>query len=67
MVALMAQKAEVTFDTCHLTPSEIATMVEDIGFGATVLEDEQQRSKEGSLQLQVSWSGWLLTCLRVCK
>ncbi|XP_022091601.1 copper-transporting ATPase 1-like isoform X2 [Acanthaster planci] len=54
MVALMAQKAEVTFDTCHLTPSEIAAMVTDIGFKATVMEDEERRAKEGLLELHIS-------------
>ena len=53
MVALMAQKAEVTFDSCHLTPSEIATMVDDMGFGATVMEDQDKRNQEGLLELHV--------------
>ena len=59
MVALMAQKAEVTFDTCHLTPSEVATMIDDMGFGATVLEDEDKRTQEGVLELHVSYLGYM--------
>ncbi|XP_071786662.1 copper-transporting ATPase 1-like isoform X2 [Asterias amurensis] len=54
MVALMAQKAEVTFDSCHLTPSEIATMVDDMGFGATIMEDQDKRNQEGLLELHIS-------------
>ncbi|XP_038063092.1 copper-transporting ATPase 1-like isoform X2 [Patiria miniata] len=54
MVALMAQKAEVTFDTCHLTPSEVAAMVTDIGFEATVMEDEERRGREGLLELHIT-------------
>ena len=57
MVALMAQKAEVSYDTCHTTPLEIAAAIQDLGFNATVMQ-EQEGSKEGLVELHVSQTGW---------
>ena len=54
MVALMAQKAEITYDTCHTTPTEIAAAILDLGFNARVLEGDQGASKEGVIELHVS-------------
>ncbi|XP_072040738.1 copper-transporting ATPase 1-like [Amphiura filiformis] len=53
VVALMAQKAEVSYDTCHTTPTEIAAAIEDLGFNARVMQEEEGR-KEGSAELHVS-------------
>ncbi|XP_071790904.1 copper-transporting ATPase 2-like isoform X2 [Asterias amurensis] len=38
LVALMAQKAEVTYDPDVVTPEAIREMIEDIGFDAEILE-----------------------------
>ena len=57
MVALMAQKAEVSYDTCHTTPLEIAAAIQDLGFNATVMQ-EQEGSKEGLIELHVSQTWW---------
>ncbi|XP_056011755.1 copper-transporting ATPase 1-like isoform X3 [Ostrea edulis] len=40
LVALMAQKAEVKYDPAYLLPSQIATKISNLGFEATVLENE---------------------------
>lgn len=36
----MAQKAEVKYDPAYLLPSQIATKISNLGFEATVLENE---------------------------
>jgi len=41
LVALMAQKAEVKYDPAYIIPSQIANHISEIGFEATVLDDEK--------------------------
>ncbi|XP_072170821.1 copper-transporting ATPase 1-like [Diadema setosum] len=53
-VSLMAQKAEVTYDPTVLSPSKIADQIQDLGFNAAVLLDEEQKHKEGIVELQIS-------------
>jgi len=36
----MAQKAEIKYNPVLLTPSALATHIDDIGFSATVLDDD---------------------------
>ena len=38
MVALLSQRAEVKYDSAHLSPNNIAEMVNNLGFHAEVLE-----------------------------
>ncbi|XP_066286595.1 copper-transporting ATPase 1-like [Branchiostoma lanceolatum] len=52
LVSLMAGKAEVKYDPCYTTPSEIAKKITDIGFGATIIES--QGIGEGRVQLAIS-------------
>lgn len=55
----MAQKADVTFDTCHLTPSEVAVMIKDLGFEAEVLLESTKAARDGIIDLHVSlYCGW---------
>jgi hypothetical protein len=66
LVALMAQKAEVSYDPSYIFPSQIANHIIDLGFGASVLEDVDG-SGEGMVELKVGlgmrvlrgWSGSL--------
>lgn len=53
-VSLMSQKADVTFDTCHVTPSEIAVMISDLGFDAEVTLESTTAKKEGVVELHIS-------------
>ncbi|XP_070553751.1 copper-transporting ATPase 2-like isoform X2 [Ptychodera flava] len=52
LVALMAQKAEVKYDSSYLTPAEIANKIEDMGFGASVIEDETV--SDGVVELSIT-------------
>ncbi|XP_078602292.1 copper-transporting ATPase 1-like isoform X1 [Branchiostoma floridae x Branchiostoma japonicum] len=52
LVSLMAGKAEVKFDPCYTTPSEIAKKIADLGFGATIIES--QGIGEGRVQLAIT-------------
>ncbi|PIK61833.1 putative copper-transporting ATPase 2-like [Apostichopus japonicus] len=52
-VSLMAQKADVTFDTCHLTPSEVAVMIKDLGFEAEVLLGSNA-ARDGIIDLHIT-------------
>ena len=38
MVSLLAQRAEVRYDPVHLLPTQIAALINDLGFEAEVLE-----------------------------
>ncbi len=38
LVALLAQRAEVKYDPEHLLPSQIASLIKDLGFRAQVIE-----------------------------
>ena len=40
LVALMAQKAEVKYDTAYILPSQIASEINNLGFVASVIESE---------------------------
>ncbi|XP_071848084.1 copper-transporting ATPase 1-like isoform X2 [Apostichopus japonicus] len=53
-VSLMAQKADVTFDTCHLTPSEVAVMIKDLGFEAEVLLESTKAARDGIIDLHIT-------------
>ncbi|XP_038054845.1 copper-transporting ATPase 2-like isoform X2 [Patiria miniata] len=53
LVALMAQKAEVTYDPDVVTPEEIREMIDDMGFDAEVLEEKNQGGIE-TLKLTIS-------------
>ncbi len=37
LVALMAQKAEVSYDPAYILPTQIANRIVDLGFGAQVV------------------------------
>ncbi|XP_078683922.1 copper-transporting ATPase 1-like isoform X1 [Branchiostoma floridae x Branchiostoma belcheri] len=52
LVSLMAGKAEVKYDPCYMTPSEIAKKIADLGFGATIIES--QGIGEGRVQLAIT-------------
>ena len=54
MVSLIAQRAEVRYDAAVVTPPEIAIMIEDMGYDATVQEDHKS-SEEDVLTLIVSY------------
>lgn len=40
LVALMAQKAEVKFDPAYVMAGQIATRITELGYPATLLENE---------------------------
>ncbi|XP_068123226.1 copper-transporting ATPase 2 isoform X2 [Hyperolius riggenbachi] len=52
LVALMAGKAEVRYIAEQITPSEIAQLIENLGFGAAVLED--CTATHGSIELVIT-------------
>nr|DBA32557.1 TPA: hypothetical protein GDO54_000340 [Pyxicephalus adspersus] len=52
LVALMAGKAEVRYRADWIEPSEIAELIENLGFGAVVLED--CTATHGSIELVVT-------------
>ncbi|XP_077141145.1 copper-transporting ATPase 1 [Ranitomeya variabilis] len=51
LVALMAGKAEVRYNPMIIQPSGIAELIEELGFGATVLDDSDEG--DGVLELVV--------------
>ncbi|XP_077164958.1 copper-transporting ATPase 1 isoform X2 [Paroedura picta] len=51
LVALMAGKAEVRYDPSVLHPSSVAELIQELGFGATVLENYDEG--DGILELVV--------------
>ncbi|XP_063808021.1 copper-transporting ATPase 2 isoform X2 [Pseudophryne corroboree] len=52
LVALMAGKAEVKYIADRIEPSEIAQLIENLGFGAVVLED--CTATDGSVELVIT-------------
>ena len=42
LVGLMIQRAEVKYDPKKVTPTEIAKHIDDLGFKATVLDQEEE-------------------------
>ncbi|XP_073518730.1 copper-transporting ATPase 2 isoform X2 [Phyllobates terribilis] len=52
LVALMAGKAEVKYIANQIEPSEIAQLIENLGFGAVVLED--CTASHGSIELVIT-------------
>lgn len=52
LVALMAGKAEVKYNPEVIQPVEIAQLIQDLGFEATVMED--YTGSDGDLELIVS-------------
>ncbi|XP_056418002.1 copper-transporting ATPase 2 [Hyla sarda] len=52
LVALMAGKAEVKYITDQIEPTEIAQLIENLGFGAVVLED--CTATHGSIELVIT-------------
>ena len=51
LVALMAQKAEVKYDPAYLMASQIANRITELGYPATLLENET--TGQGSVELSV--------------
>ena len=51
LVALMAQKAEVKYDPAYIMASQIANRITDLGYPATLLENET--TGQGSVELSV--------------
>ena len=51
LVALMAAKAEVTFDPSRVLPQQIANSITDLGFPSQVLEGE---NTAGEIELTVT-------------
>lgn len=52
LVALMAGKAEIKYKPELIQPLEIAQLIQNLGFGATVIEDHAET--EGNVELLVS-------------
>lgn len=52
LVALMAGKAEIKYKPDSIQPLEIAQLIQNLGFDATVIED--QADEEGRMELVVS-------------
>ncbi|XP_041055829.1 copper-transporting ATPase 2-like [Carcharodon carcharias] len=52
LVALMAGKAEVKYNPDIIQPTDIAELIKDLGFGATVIEDDV--SSAGKLELIIT-------------
>ncbi|XP_053312296.1 copper-transporting ATPase 2 [Spea bombifrons] len=52
LVALMSGKAEVKYKPDRIQPSQIAQLIENLGFGATVMED--CTATDGSVELIIS-------------
>ncbi|XP_060682161.1 copper-transporting ATPase 2-like [Hemiscyllium ocellatum] len=52
LVALMAGKAEVKYNPNIIQPTDIADLIKDLGFGATVLEDNV--TSAGKLELLIT-------------
>ncbi|XP_030836457.1 copper-transporting ATPase 2-like [Strongylocentrotus purpuratus] len=53
-ISLMAQKAEVKYNANELTPSKIANLIDDLGFGAEVIDADVANAKEGVIELHIS-------------
>ncbi|XP_043913679.1 copper-transporting ATPase 1 [Protopterus annectens] len=51
LVALMAGKAEVRYKSSVVQPNKIAELIQELGFGATVLENYE--GANGSLELEI--------------
>ncbi|KAK6173176.1 hypothetical protein SNE40_016680 [Patella caerulea] len=51
LVALLAQKAEVKYDAAYILPSQIAQAITDLGFNATVMDNEAVG--EGVVELNI--------------
>lgn len=51
LVALMAQKAEVKFDPAYVMAGQIATRVTELGYPATLMENET--TGQGIVELSV--------------
>ncbi|XP_013413564.1 copper-transporting ATPase 1-like isoform X2 [Lingula anatina] len=51
LVALMAQKAEVKYDPAYMMPSQIATLVTELGYPAMLIENEG--TGDGHLEIQI--------------
>lgn len=51
MVSLMAGKAEVKYDLDVINAPAVTKLIEDLGFGAKLIEDEET---QGKLDLTVS-------------
>ncbi|KFQ73460.1 Copper-transporting ATPase 2, partial [Phaethon lepturus] len=56
LVALMAGKAEIKYKPEFIQPLEIAQLIQNLGFEATIIEDHAET--EGNVELLVSW----MTC-----
>lgn len=52
LVALMAGKAEIKYNPEVIQPLEIAQLIHNLGFGATVMED--YTGSDGDIELIVS-------------
>lgn len=52
LVALMAGKAEIKYKPEFIQPLEIAQLIQNLGFEATVIEDHAET--EGNVELLVS-------------
>ncbi|XP_029458658.1 copper-transporting ATPase 2 isoform X2 [Rhinatrema bivittatum] len=52
LVALMAGKAEVKYNPDSIQPLEIAQLIENLGFGATILED--YTASDGNIELIIT-------------
>ena len=54
-IALLTEKAEIKFNPEYLIPSQIASLIQALGFGAKLLDTEAIKQKNGisSIELQV--------------
>lgn len=64
VVALMAGKADVQYDPSYIMPHQIANKIEDLGYGAKIIEADS----EGKLELLVCHAnllGFILASLAI--
>ena len=54
----MAQKAEVKYDPAYILPSQIANKINNLGFNASVLDNDN--NGQGSIELMVGMAEFFL-------
>lgn len=59
-VALLTEKAEVRYNPEYLIPSQIATMIQQLGYGARVLDVDRQGERDGIETVELHIEG--MTC-----
>ena len=59
----MAQKAEVKYDPAYILPSQIANKINNLGFNASVLDNDN--NGQGSIELMVGMAEVFFTLMQL--